>query len=157
MFKKIVIAYDHRADKKLIDKVKVVLDESNVEFIEVLDDNQANDYPLLAKAAYDKMKDTSSDGLVLLCGTGIGMNIVANKFNGIRSVLACSEEQAYFSRRHEDANCIVFAAGYSDQVREIKCCSRKLQRMLNVFLTTEFEAGRHNRRLDQICDIEKKN
>lgn len=155
MFKKIVIAYDHRADKQLIDKIKLVLSKNNVEYFEVLDDNQANDYPLLAKVAYEKMKDTKSDGLVLLCGTGIGMNIVANKFDGIRSVLASSEEQAYFSRRHEDANCIVFAAGYSDKIKKIKCYPRKLQRMLDIFLNTEFEAGRHNRRLDQIKDIEK--
>lgn len=157
MFKKLVMAYDHRANSKIIDKVKAVLNENNVENIEILDSDQANDYPILAQTAYLKMKKSNADGMILLCGTGIGMNIVANKFDGIRSVLATSEEEAYFSRRHENANCIVFAAGYSDKVKEIKCCIRKLQRMLKTFLTTEFEGDRHILRVKQIEELEKHN
>ena len=95
--------------------------------------------------------------MVLLCGTGIGMNMVANKFDGIRAVLANSEAEAYFSRRHENANAIVFGAGYGDGVCEIKLCRRKMTRMLITFLNTDFEGDRHIRRIKQIEDIEKDN
>lgn len=156
MFKKFIIAYDHRVDLKFIKKIQEVLELNSIEF-EVIDDNgEANDYPLLAKTAYEKMKKTSADGLILLCGTGIGMNMVANKFVGIRSVLAESEADAYFSRRHENANSIVFAGGYSDGIFEIKPCRRKMARMLQKFIETEFEGDRHIRRLKQMADIEEK-
>ena len=155
MFKSVVIAYDHRVEKKVVDNVKAVMAEKGIQFEEVLDAGEANDYPLLAKEAYLRFKNMGADGLVLLCGTGVGMNIVANKFDGIRAVLATSEAEAYFARRHENANCIVFGAGYSDGVFEVKLCSRKMQRMLKVFLQTDFEAGRHIRRVEQISQIEK--
>ena len=60
------------------------------------DDNKDNDYPILAVKAHETYTNQKADGLLLLCGTGVGMNIVANKFKGIRSVLATSEEYAYF-------------------------------------------------------------
>ena len=157
MFKKAVIAYDHRVDKKYIDKIKDVLKTQNIEFDEVLDDGETNDYPLLAREAHNRIIENKADLLVLLCGTGIGMNMVANKFDGIRAVLATSEAEAYFARRHENANSIIFGAGYSDGVLEVKLCRRKMARMLERFLTTDFEGDRHIRRLNQIKDIEKEN
>jgi ribose 5-phosphate isomerase B len=157
MFKKFVIAYDHRVDAKYIDKIKEILNENKIQFEEVKDANQENDYPILAKNAYDLFKSNGADGLILLCGTGIGMNIVANKFDGIRSVLANSEADAYFSRRHENANTIVFGAGYDDGIFEIKLCRRKMARMLSTFIATEFEGDRHIRRLGQISKIEEEN
>jgi len=158
MFKSVVIAYDHRVEKKVVDNVKAVMAEKGIRFEEVLDAGEANDYPLLAKEAYLRFKNMGADGLVLLCGTGVGMNIVANKFDGIRAVLATCEAEAYFARRDEDANCIVFAAGKADELYEIKYCGRKLKRMLNVFLSTEFQGEeRHKRRISQILAIEKDN
>ncbi len=158
MFKSVVIAYDHRVEKKVVDKVKSVLAEKGIRFEEVLDAGAANDYPLLAKEAYLRFTKTGADGLVLLCGTGVGMNIVANKFDGIRAVLATCEAEAYFARRDEDANCIVFAAGKADELYEVKYCGRKLRSMLDVFLSTEFQGEeRHKRRISQILAIEKDN
>lgn len=154
MFKKVVIAYDHRIKQLFIDKIKEVLTNNNVEWIEILDSNETNDYPILAKSAYDEFLQKKADGMILLCGTGIGMNVVANKFDGIRSVLANSEAEAYFSRRHENANSIVFAGGYSDGVFEVKPCRRRMARMLEVFLKTDFEGDRHVRRLNEISQIE---
>ena len=155
MFKKFVIAYDHRVQLKYIDTIKNVLAENGVS-AEIIEDNgEFNDYPILAKKAYETMKKLKADGLVLLCGTGIGMNVVANKFDGIRSILANSEAEAYFARRHEDSNSLVFGAGYTDGVFEIKLCRRKMARIIEVFLKTEFEGDRHVRRLNQIADIEK--
>lgn len=150
-----VIAYDHRVDKKTLERAKAALSECDVKSIVVEDDGEANDYPILAQQAYDLYLSEKADGMLLICGTGIGMNMVANKFKGIRSVLAASEAEAYFSRRHENANCIVLAAGYNDGVHEIKLCRRKMERMIKIFLTTEFEGGRHIRRITEIKKIDE--
>lgn len=155
MFKKFVIAYDHRVEKKYIDAIKETLNINNVGFYEVCDGGKDNDYPILAFKAYSAMESEKADGMILLCGTGIGMNVVANKCDEIRAVLANCEAEAYFARRHEDANCIVFGAGYSDGNYEIKLCRRKMMRMLNLFITTDFEGDRHIRRLNEISEIEK--
>lgn len=156
MFKSFVIAYDHRVDKKYIDKVKSVLEEKKITSFVVEDDSEGNDYPILAKKAYDLMQERACDGLILLCGTGVGMNVVANKCDGIRSVLPSEEGSAYFARRDEDANCIVFAAGKSDENYEVKLCRRKMARMLDVFISTEFMGEeRHQRRIGQIAKIER--
>ena len=127
MFKKFIIAYDHRVDGKTVERVKQALTEENIA-VEVFEDNgEANDYPIMASKAYEMFKNNDADGLLLMCGTGIGMNIVANKFDGIRSVLATSEAEAYFARRHENANSLVFGVGYGDSVHEVKLCKRKMR------------------------------
>lgn len=154
MFNKIAIAYDHRVDASVIKKIREKLAADGVEVLEVEDRAEGNDYPVLARMCYELYLREKADGMILLCGTGIGMNIVANKFDGIRSVLATSEAEAYFSRRHEDANCLVFGAGYADEKYEIKLCKRKMLRIIDTFLTTPFEGDRHIRRLNQIKEIE---
>ena len=155
MFKKFVIAYDHRVDIKYIEKIKAYLTEKGIEFEIVEDAGEANDYPILASKAYQIYKNKNASGMILLCGTGVGMNVVANKFAGIRSVLPDAEGSAYFARRDEDANCIVFAAGKSDEKYEVKLCKRKMIRILDVFISTDFEGGRHIRRVEQIGKIER--
>lgn len=158
MFKSAIIAYDHRVSDKYIDKIKEYLNEKSIAFNEVNSGDDANDYPLLAKEAYLNFLSKEADFMILLCGTGVGMNIVANKFNGIRAVLPNDEGTAYFARRDEDANCIVFAAGKADENFEVKLCRRKMIRMLNTFISTKFMGEeRHKRRISQIADIEKKN
>lgn len=156
MFKKFVIAYDHRVNLKYVEKIKEYLKSSGISF-EVVEDNlEGNDYPILASKAYEIYKKEKADGFVLLCGTGVGMNIVANKFKGIRSVLPSDEGSAYFARRDEDANSIVFAAGKADENFEVKLCARKMIRMLDVFVNTEFLGEeRHSRRIAQISKIEQ--
>ena len=156
MFKKFVIAYDHRVDLKYIEKIKEVLTNKQIEVLVFEDDGETNDYPILAQNAHKMYLENGADGMILLCGTGIGMNIVANKINGIRSVLATSEAEAHFARRHEDANCLVFGAGYADDKYEVKLCKRKMGRMIEAFVDGEFEGDRHIRRLNQIKDIENK-
>ncbi len=156
MFKKFVIAYDHNAKKKTIDRVKNVLSEFGIEFLTVDDDAKDNDYPILAVKAHELYKSSGADGLLLLCGTGIGMNVVANKFDGIRSVLATSEAEAYYARRHENANSLALVGGYIDENFEIKFCGRKMERMIRVFISTEFQGEeRHKRRIAEIENIEK--
>ena len=156
MFKKFIVAYDHNASKKVIDRVRETLKLHGIESIAVEDDAKDNDYPLLAVKAHDIYEQQGADGMLLLCGTGVGMNIVANKFKGIRSVLATSVEEAYFSRRHEDANTLVLAAGYKDEKYDLKFCGRKMVRMINAFVETEFQGEeRHKRRISEIDKIDK--
>ena len=156
MFKKFIIAYDHRVDLKYIEKIKAYLSEKKLEFIVVEDSSEANDYPILASHAYQLYLKENASGMILLCGTGVGMNIVSNKFKGIRSVLPSEEGSAYFARRDEDANCIVFAAGKADENYEVKLCKRKMIRILDVFINTKFLGEeRHSRRIGQISEIEK--
>ena len=159
-FKKFVLGFDHNVDVKTINRLMEALSESGVQGVVFENYEKDNDYPLLAQGAYKLFLDSKADGLLLLCGTGIGMNMVANKFNGIRSVLATSEAEAYFARRHENANSIVFGIGYSDGNVELKLCKRKMIRMLKVFIETDFEGNepggeRHVRRVNEICEIEK--
>ena len=155
MFKKFVIAYDHRVDLKYIEKIKAYLNDNGFDFEVIEDNGETNDYPILASKAYRVYLDKKASGMILLCGTGVGMNVVANKFAGIRSVLPNEEASAYFARRDEDANCIVFAAGKSDEKYEVKLCKRKMIRILDVFVSTDFEGGRHLRRVEQIGKIER--
>ena len=152
---KIFVGYDHRGVKmayKLIEK----LIEDGHEVNEPFDANSENDnYPVIAKTVCEKVLETKGSVGILICGTGIGMAMASNRFNGIRAVLAQSEADAYFARRHEDANVLVLAAGYSDGIKEVTSCNRKAGRMLNVFLSTDYEGGRHIKRvslLDKIAE-----
>ena len=120
------MAYDHRVDEKYINKIKDFLKEKNLELFEIKCENDSNnDYPILASKAHQFFLSEKCDGMILLCGTGVGMNVVANKFAGIRSVLAQTEADAFFSRNDEDANSIVFPAGKSNELYSVKICKRK--------------------------------
>ncbi len=156
MFSKFVLSYDHRVDEKYIQVIKKFLNENGFGCLEIsLNDDENNDYPILASRAYQTYLKEDCDGMILLCGTGVGMNVVANKFVGIRSVLAQTEADAFFARNDEDANCIVFPAGKANETYSVKICKRKMLRALNVFVETEFEGGRHQRRVNEIAEIEK--
>lgn len=155
-FKSFVLAYDHRVDVKYINKIKEFLKENNLDLFEIKCENDANnDYPIIASKAHQVFLSEKCDGMILLCGTGVGMNVVANKFAGIRSVLAQTEADAYFSRNDENANSIVFPAGKANELYSVKICKRKMIRALDVFINTPFEGGRHQRRVDEIVEIEK--
>lgn len=156
MFTKFVLSYDHRVDEKYVQVIKKFLGENGYGCLEIsLNDDENNDYPILASRAYQTYLKEDCDGMILLCGTGVGMNVVANKFNGIRSVLTQSEADAFFARNDENANCIVFPAGKANEEYSVKICKRKMIRALNVFVETPFEGGRHQRRVDEITEIEK--
>lgn len=160
MFKSFVVAYDHRVQKKYIDKIKEVLAAEGIEVFEVEDNETANDYPILTMRAMELKDKHKADGLILLCASGTGMNMVANKFDGIRSVLPSGEAEAYYARRHENANSLCFGVGldYGDGTPVIKpLCRRKMARIIDTFIHTDFEGDRHIRRLGEIEEIEKNN
>ena len=83
---------------------------------------------------------------VLVCGTGIGMSIVANKFPGVRAALATDEFMAQMAKEHNNANILVLGGRVLAKDSAVK--------MLNVWLDSEYEGGRHQRRLDKIAEVE---
>ena len=102
---------------------------------------ESSDYPVTAKQAA-KEAVLKKIPAVLICGSGIGMSIAANKIKGARAALCCSEETAKLSRLHNDANILCLGA------RFIK--PEQAEDILKIWLETEFEGGRHQKRLDMI-------
>lgn len=152
---KVYIGYDHRGDKLALKVIEWLL-ENGYEVNEPFDGNEKDDdYPDISDAVCKSVKKDKGSKGVLICGTGIGVAMAANRMMGIRAVLAQTESDAYFARRHEDANVLALAGGYTDGVMEVKQCSRKVMRMLNTFLTTEYEGGRHDRRVKKLEQLGK--
>lgn len=152
---KIFVGYDHRGVKMAYKLIEKLVDDGH-DVNEPFDANSENDdYPVIAKTVCERVLKNKGSFGILICGTGIGMAVAANRFSGIRAVLAQSEADAYFSRRHEDANVLVLAAGYSDGIKEVTACNRKVARMVDTFLNTGFEAGRHIKRVALLDKIAK--
>jgi len=106
------------------------------------------DYPDFAAIVAKKVSEKSSDRGILICGTGIGMAITANKFPGVRAAPCTDEVTAEISRRHNDLNVLCLSADMLSP--------RVVERMVEVWIETEFEGGRHSRRVEKIHEIEKK-
>ncbi len=103
------------------------------------------DYPDIAKNVAESVVKNSAMG-ILICGSGIGMSIAANKINGIRCALCHDAYTAEYARRHNDANIISF--GGRTTGAEIA------KQMVKIFISTGFDGGRHKRRIDKIGDLE---
>jgi ribose 5-phosphate isomerase B len=111
------------------------------------DDNSPVDYPDLAYQAARAVSMKEADRAVLICATGIGMCMAANKVHGVRAALCHDELTARISRDHNDANVLCLSA---EQVGAVV-----MRRMLDVWLNTEFCGGRHERRVKKILAIEE--
>ncbi len=107
------------------------------------------DYVDFAEKAMDGMLSGNCDRAILVCGTGLGMGIVANKYSGVRAAPCCDEYMAQMSRSHNDANCLTLGG------RILPLDEALL--IVETWLNTHFEAGRHQIRLDKIHAIEQKN
>jgi ribose 5-phosphate isomerase B len=102
------------------------------------------DYPEFAKSVSEKVRNRSCNVGILICGTGIGMSLVANRFSGIRAALCHDEYTARLSREHNDANILCLGARViGDGVT---------QGIVKTWLETEFAGGRHQRRIEQFSD-----
>ncbi|MCE2882611.1 MAG: ribose 5-phosphate isomerase B [Planctomycetaceae bacterium] len=107
----------------------------------------ATDYPDSAYSACTKVASGAADRAILICGTGIGMCIAANKIRGIRAALAQDELSAQLSRTHNDANVLCLSADLLGHTL--------VKRIVDTFLRTPFDGGRHLRRLHKIEAIER--
>ena len=105
------------------------------------------DYPDYAAAVAGRVSAGTADAGVLVCGTGIGMSIAANKVEGIRAAVVTDEKTAALSRQHNDAN--IFCAG--SRITPVV----KIAECLKIWLQTPFEGGRHLNRVAKIAAIEK--
>jgi ribose 5-phosphate isomerase B len=106
------------------------------------------DYPLIGFDVAKAVGDGKGNRGILICKTGVGMAIIANKVHGVRAAACYDKEMAKSSREHNNCNVIVFAADYSDFKQALE--------MLKIWLTTEPLGDRHERRVKQIKDIESK-
>lgn len=105
------------------------------------------DYPEIAKKVCDQVIDEEGSLGILVCGTGIGMSIVANKIPGIRAALVYNKETGKYAREHNDANILCFGG------RQIS--EEEAQKSVEAFLAAQFEGGRHERRKKSLQVIEQ--
>lgn len=110
-------------------------------------DGEAVDYPDIAEIVCKKIEQNECRYGILICGTGVGMSIVANKIKGIRAANAHDYFSAKYTRLHNDANVLCLGARVIGIGTGIE--------LVDVFLNTEFEGGRHQRRVDKISLLEK--
>ena len=145
----IAIGSDH-GGYKLKEEIKKYLEEKNIKYKDYgVMDEEREDYPVIAKKVAKSIQNKECDSGILICRSGLGMSIVANKFKGIRCTPCHNEYTAKYSRLHNNSN--VLAIGADDvTVNEAIC-------ILRMWLETEFEGGRHQERLEIIKDIENEN
>lgn len=146
---KIFIGADHRGFllKKEIIPILEKWGHSVVD-VGVYEEGVICDYPPLAYEVATGVAKTPNSRGILVCMTGIGHSIAANKIPGAYAALCYNKEAAILSRQHNNSNILIFGAKF---VKE-----EEIVPMIEVWLTTEFEGGRHLRRVEQIKDIEKK-
>lgn len=144
---KIAIGADHAGFEEK-EKVKVALDKMGVEYTDMGTDSTASvDYPDFARKVGEAVADGEYDRGILVCGSGTGMAIAANKVPGIRAAVAWNEEIAKLSRQHNDANVLALAARFIPDEEQ--------EKIVKAWLATDFEGGRHERRVEKIEQIEK--
>lgn len=140
---KIAIGGDH-AGYQLKEKIKNYLASLNYTINDFGPNNEEScDYPDIAHPLAESIEKGSNELGIIICGSGNGINITANKHQGIRSVLCWNDELAALGRQHNNANVLALPARYIDVETALKC--------VDAFLSNEFEGGRHERRVNKIA------
>jgi ribose 5-phosphate isomerase B len=109
--------------------------------------SESTDYPDYAAAVGRQVNEGAAERGILVCSTGVGMSIAANKIPGIRAALGVHPEEVRLTRAHNDANVLALGATFTDAVTA--------GQLVDIFLATEFEGGRHSRRLAKIAALER--
>lgn len=144
---RIAVGSDH-AGFELKERVRAQLEGAGHEVVDVgADSDESTDYPRHAAAAARLVADGEAERAVVVCGSGVGVSIVANKVAGVRAVNAHDPDEAEMSRRHNDANVLALAGRRLDP--------EAAEPIVERFLATEFEGGRHERRVGQIGAVER--
>ena len=145
--KKIAIGADH-AGFELKEKIKSFLNEQGYEITDFgTNSTDSVDYPLIAKALSTSVAAKNPPKGILICGTGIGMSIAANKIKGIIAAHCCDVETAKLARQHNNSNVLAIGGRITD--------TENAKEIVRTWLTTDFEGGRHQRRIQEIRDLEK--
>ncbi len=146
---RISVGSDHRG-VAMRQKIIGLLERLGQEVVDVAaSDAEAVDYPDVARAVALRVSDGEADRGILICGTGLGMSIAANKVPGVRAAPCHDDLTAELSRRHNDLNVLCLSG---DIVGE-----KIVDRLVEIWLNTPFEGGRHARRLGKICAMEGSN
>ena len=142
LFKKVCIASDH-GGFSLKEAIKDHLIKKDISIIDLgPSENKTVDYPDYAKKVANRIKAKKSDAGILVCGSGTGMAISANKTKTIRAAVCYNVNSTRLSREHNNANIISLGA---------RLTSKKLSlKLVNIFLKTKFEGGRHLKRVNKI-------
>jgi len=144
---KIVVGSDHRGVEAK-EQIKGIVLQLGHEAVDVgVVGSDPADYPDTAYLAAKEVSEKRADRAILVCGTGIGMSIAANKVPGVRAALCYDELNAQVSRHHNDANVLCISG---DLVGDIV-----LRKIVEVWLKTDFYGGRHQRRVNKIAAIEE--
>ncbi len=144
---RIAIGSDH-AGYELKSAVAKLLDGEGHDVEDVgTDSTESVDYPDFAAAAAEMVAEGEADRAVIVCGSGVGVSIVANKLEGIRAVNAHDPDEAEMSRRHNDANVLTLSG--------TRLGPDEAAPIVDTFLSTDFDGGRHARRVDKIAAIER--
>jgi ribose 5-phosphate isomerase B len=144
---KIAIGADH-AGFEMKEKIKALLTSMGLQFDDFgTDSTESTDYPDYGHKVAEAVSKGNDDYGILVCGTGIGMAIVANKHDGIRAGNVESVEAARLAREHNNANVLALGARLTPWDRA--------QEIVRTFLATKFEGGRHQRRVDKIHQLTK--
>ncbi len=142
LFKKICIASDH-GGFNLKEAIKDFLIKKNLSIIDLgPTKNKTVDYPDFAKKLANRIKARKSDVGILVCGSGIGMAISANKIKTIRAAVCYNVKSTRLSREHNNANIITLGARLTNKKLSLK--------LVEIFLRTKFEGGRHLKRVNKI-------
>jgi RpiB/LacA/LacB family sugar-phosphate isomerase len=144
---RIALASDHAgyAEKE---RLKTVLTDLGVEFDDLgPTSNESVDYPDYARVVAEQVAHGQVEQGLLVCGSGTGMAITANKVHGVRAAVAWSEETARLARQHNDANVLAIGARTTPEA--------DIPKIVRVWFSTDFEGGRHAARVAKICDVER--
>ena len=141
----IAVASDH-GGFELKNKVREHLRERGIKVVDLgTDSEESVDYPIYGKACAEAVASGKADLGVVCCGTGIGISIAANKVKGIRCGLCTSVEMAELTKKHNNANMIALGGRTTDPELAMK--------IVDKWLDTEFEGGRHQRRVDMLDEM----
>jgi ribose 5-phosphate isomerase B len=145
---RIAVGSDHRGVDMRV-KLVELLGRLGQQVVDVGSYDQQDDYPDIAAVVARKVASREVDRGILICGTGLGMCIAANKVPGVRAAPCYDDLTAELSRRHIDLNVLCLSG---DMLGE-----RLVDRLVEVWLKTEFEGGRHTRRVQKIAELEHNN
>jgi len=146
---RIAVGSDHRG-VEMRQKIVALLNRLGQEVVDVgTRDAAPVDYPDIAAAVAGQVSRGEVERGILICGSGLGMCIVANKFPGVRAAPCHDDLTAEMSRRHNDLNVLCLSGDILGE--------RLVDRLVAIWLRTEFEGGRHARRVQKIADLERRN
>src|SRR6188474_1603883 len=147
MGKKIALAADHAGFEEK-ENIKKTLDELGVEYTDMGTDScDSVDYPDYARKAAESVARGEVDQGLLVCGSGTGMAIAANKVRGVRAAVAWNEDVARLAREHNDANVLSIGARVTP--------AEEIPKIVRAWFDAKFAGGRHERRVEEITKMER--